>query len=118
MPDSLSDQIEPILEVFQLLQIPQIGIPGYEADDIIGSFTNHPDVSEFDRVLILSSDKDLFQFIDEHRFRVYDMMKKKLFTKKESIEKFGVEPKYVVDYLAIVGDTSDMIPGIAGIGPK
>ena len=118
MPDSLADQIESIMEVFRLLDIPQIGIPGQEADDIVGSFTNHPQIDEFDRVLIISSDKDLFQFIDEKKFRVYDMMKKRIYSRKEAVEKFGVAPEYIVDYLALVGDSSDMIPGVAGIGPK
>ena len=118
MPDSLSDQIEDIMQVFTLLDIPQIWVPGYEADDIIGSITNHSEIEHFDRVLICSSDKDLFQFIDENRIRVYDMMKKRIFSRKEAVEKFWVQPEFVVDYLAIVGDTSDMIPGVAGIGPK
>lgn len=118
MPDALSDQIEDIMQVFTLLDIPQIGVPGYEADDIIGSITNHSEIESFDRVMICSSDKDLFQFIDEDRIRVYDMMKKKVFSKKEAVEKFGVLPEFVVDYLALVGDSSDMIPGVAGIGPK
>lgn len=66
---------------------------------------------------IVSGDKDLYQFVGEN-VAVYDTMKRVVARRKEAIEKFGVPPERVVDYLAIVGDSSDNIPGIPGFGPK
>jgi hypothetical protein len=91
-------------------------VPGYEADDIIGTLAvKHRDNME--RVLIVSSDKDLFQFIGRHVY-VYDAMKDRLYDEEEAVKKFEVHPAQIVDYLALIGDTSDNIPGVKGIGPK
>lgn len=70
-----------------------------------------------ERVLIVSSDKDLFQFIGRHVY-VYDAMKDRLYDEEEAVKKFEVHPAQIVDYLALIGDTSDNIPGVKGIGPK
>ncbi|HRI35804.1 MAG TPA: 5'-3' exonuclease H3TH domain-containing protein [bacterium] len=117
MPDNLRGQESIMREMIGLLGIPVVSLEGYEADDIIGTLATHC-ASANRRIAILSSDKDLLQFVDDSRVVGYDPMKKKLMKRADVIEKFGVPPEFVGDYLAIVGDTSDNIPGIPGFGPK
>lgn len=117
MPDDLRSQ-EPLLyELFASLGIPTIALGGFEADDIIGTFATKFGKDSDNSVYIVSGDKDLYQFVGEN-VAVYDTMKRVVARRKEAIEKFGVPPERVVDYLAIVGDASDNIPGIPGFGPK
>lgn len=116
MPDDLASQMDAIFEVTDLLWIPRIAVQGYEADDIIGTLAvKHR--GDMERVLIVSSDKDLFQFIGGHVF-VYDAMKDRLYDEEEAVKKFEVHPTQIVDYLALIGDTSDNIPWVKWIGPK
>ncbi len=116
MPDDLASQMDAIFEVTDLLWIPRIAVPGYEADDIMGTLAvKHRD--DMERVLIVSSDKDLFQFIGGHVF-VYDAMKDRLYDEEEAVKKFEVHPTQIVDYLALIGDASDNIPGVKWVGPK
>jgi DNA polymerase I len=68
--------------------------------------------------VIISSDKDLCQFVRDGKVHIYDAMKRKFMKRADVIEKFGIPPEQVRDYLAIVGDSSDNIPGISGFGPK
>lgn len=116
MPDELKSQLPLIEQLFSAFGIKTCMIDGYEADDIMGA-TAHQYASSEWRVSILSGDKDLYQCLNEH-VRIVDGMKRLVAGEKECIEKFGVGPKYVADYLAIVGDSSDNIPGIKGFGPK
>jgi DNA polymerase-1 len=116
MPDNLRSQIDGVFDFFRLTGIPVLVREGYEADDIIGSIAHDPD--GYDEVIIISSDKDLCQFVKDGRVRIYDAMKQKNLRRTDVIEKFGVPPEQVKDYLAIVWDSSDNIPGIAGFGPK
>ena len=116
MPDDLAAQMDAIFEVTDLLGIPRVAVPGFEADDIIGTLAvKHRD--DMERVLIVSSDKDLFQFIGRHVY-VYDAMKDRLYDEEEAVKKFEVHPGQIVDYLALIGDTADNIPGVKWIGPK
>jgi DNA polymerase I len=116
MPDDLAAQMDAIFEVTDLLGIPRVAVPGYEADDIIGTLAvKHRD--DMERILIVSSDKDLFQFIGRHVY-VYDAMKDRLYDEEEAVKKFEVHPGQIVDYLALIGDTADNIPGVKWIGPK
>lgn len=128
MPDNLRSQIGPIFDFFNLSGIPVLVREWYEADDIIGSvceqwknkdmiwkISQHFSECEF---VIVSSDKDLCQFVQDGKVRIFDAMKQKNLRKSDVIEKFGVPPEQVVDYLSIVWDSSDNIPGIAGFGPK
>jgi 5'-3' exonuclease len=116
MPDDLASQMDAIFEVTDLLWIPRVAVPWFEADDIIGTLAvKHRD--DMERVLIVSSDKDLFQFIGRHVY-VYDAMKDRLYDEEEAVKKFEVHPGQIVDYLALIWDTSDNIPGVKGIGPK
>lgn len=116
MPDNLRSQIDTVFEFFAVAGIPVLVREGYEADDIIGSITHDPD--GYNEVIIISSDKDLCQFVKDGRVRIFDAMKQKNLRRADVIEKFWVPPEKVKDYLAIVGDSSDNIPGISGFGPK
>lgn len=115
MPDGLRSQIPLIFSFFEKAGIPVFVREGYEADDIIGSLATQITDRE---IVIISSDKDLCQFVRDGHVRIYDAMKQKNMYEKDVLEKFGVGVSQVRDYLAIVGDTSDNIPGISGFGPK
>ena len=115
-PEDLVPQFAMIAELIDKLKIPQKGIQKYEADDVIGSLVvQHQD--DFDEVYIASGDKDLMQFVNG-KVKMLDTMKNKLYGAKEVFEKMGVHPNQIMDYLSLVGDTSDNIPGVKGIGAK
>ena len=114
MPEDLRIQIPYLKEIFGHLGIPLYSVEGYEADDVIATLAVK---SEFDEVLIASGDKDLLQVVND-RIKILDTMKGKIIGREGVIEKFGVEPSQVADYLALVGDSSDNVPGAKGIGPK
>jgi DNA polymerase-1 len=115
-PDDLIPQFELIAELVDHLGIAKIKIPGVEADDIIGSLVTQF-ANDFEEILIASSDKDLMQFIGGN-IKMIDTMKGKIYSEKEVIEKMGVRPSQIVDYLSLTGDSSDNIPGVKGIGAK
>ncbi|MFA6080349.1 MAG: 5'-3' exonuclease H3TH domain-containing protein [Candidatus Gracilibacteria bacterium] len=116
MPSDLISQMDAIFEVTDLLQIPWMAAPGFEADDIIGTLVRKHEKT-MEKIRIVSSDKDLFQFVGGNAY-VYDAMKDKEYGLEEVIKKFEIQPSQIVDYLALIGDTSDNIPGVKGIGPK
>jgi DNA polymerase-1 len=90
--------------------------PGFEADDLIASYaTKFAETNG--KVVIVSSDKDLLALLD-NKISVYDSMKRKWYTPEAVVERYGVPPNLLVDYLAIVGDTADNIPGVQGMGGK
>jgi DNA polymerase-1 len=112
----LVPQFSLIDELFVKMNLPSISDDEYEADDIIGtSVVKFKD--QFDEVLIASGDKDLMQFVDD-KVKILDTMKDKIFGPQEVFEKMGVHPHQIVDYLSMLGDSSDNIPGIKGIGAK
>ena len=118
MPDELKQQMPAIREMAESFGWPLLSAENYEADDLIGGFAR----AFPGEVLIVTSDKDLSQLIDD---RVAILAPAKGpgggFTRrgeKEVLEKFGVGPELIADYLALVGDSSDNIPGVPGIGPK
>ncbi len=117
MPDNLSVQIPYVKRIIDAMGLPVIEKEGFEADDIIatitGHFRTHDDVATF----IVTSDKDMMQLVGE-RVHILDSMKNLLIGKAEVIEKFGVSPVNIVDYLSLSGDSSDNIPGVPGIGDK
>ncbi len=117
MPDNLRSQIGSIFELFAHANIPVISREWYEADDIIGSIAHQHENDDY-QVVIISSDKDLCQFVRDGRVHIYDAMKRKFMKESDVVEKFWVPTHQVRDFLAIVGDSSDNIPGIAGFGPK
>ncbi len=116
MPDSLRSQIGDIEELIARMDMNIIEIPGYEADDVIGTLATRLSQESSNEIYILSGDKDLYALVNE-QVKVYDTQRKKISGLEETFEKFWVPASCVRDYLAICWDTSDNIPGISGIGP-
>ncbi len=116
MPDELSVQMPYVRRLLRYWNIPVLEMPGFEADDIIGTIAKQAEAASWS-VCIVSPDKDLMQLVSEKTF-LFDPMKEKLYTPLEVLEKFGVYPNQIPTYLALVGDQSDNIPGVKGIGPK
>ena len=120
MPDELVEQLEPLYEVISHTNIPILKKPGYEADDIIGTLVKKAEQAGLVTYMV-TGDKDMMQLVSEttfmyspgNRFKpttIYDKIKVK--------EKWGVGPDGIIDMLALVGDTSDNVPGVDGVGPK
>ena len=116
MPDDLQVQMPYLKQVANLFGITDVEVPTFEADDLIGTITKMAEKENYE-VFIVSGDKDFCQLISPNVF-LYDTMKDIVFTPGLVKEKYGVTPEQFIDYLAITGDASDNIPGIAGIGPK
>ncbi len=116
-PPELLKQLPVAIEWIKEMGFEQITCDGYEADDVIASIVDLAK-QEGVKVRIVSHDKDLYQLIDDGKVVIYDPMKKVEIDEEKCIEKFGVKPSQVVDYLAIVGDSADNIPGVKGIGAK
>ncbi|PID87378.1 hypothetical protein CSB07_01665 [Candidatus Gracilibacteria bacterium] len=117
MPDNLKSQIGDIEEMIKMMGIDIVDIQGYEADDIIGTLAKKYCGNKEYEVDILTGDKDLYSLVSDN-VKIYDTMKKKKFGPNETEEKFGIKPNMIIDYLSIVGDKSDNIPGIDGFGPQ
>ncbi len=115
MPDELSVQIEPIKELIDAFGITRIELDGFEADDLIGTYAEKLK-NQYD-IVIVASDKDLFQLVEDNVV-IFDPTKKVYYDKNKVYEKLGVYPEQVPDYLALVGDSIDNIPGVKSIGPK
>jgi DNA polymerase-1 len=116
MPDELSGQIEPLHEAIRAMGLPLLMIEGVEADDVIGTLARAA-TQHGGAVLISTGDKDMAQLVDGG-IEIVDTMKDVRYDRDKVIEKFGVPPERIIDYLALVGDTSDNIPGVNGVGPK
>jgi DNA polymerase-1 len=116
MPEDLRPQIEPLLESIEAIGIPLLRIDGVEADDVIGTLATRATELGIE-TLISTSDKDMAQLVDDRVSLVNTMSDTALDTTGVK-EKFGVRPSQIVDYLALIGDTSDNIPGVPGVGPK
>ncbi len=118
MPEDLVRQIEPIHEVVRLLGWPVLEVPGIEADDAIGTLARLA-AAEGHRVLISTGDKDLAQLVTDAVSLINTMAKPPERLDVEGVkEKFGVPPERIVDYLTLVGDTVDNVPGVDKVGPK
>ncbi len=115
-PDDLKVQMGRVHEVAEAYAIPCYQRDGIEADDLIASLTRIARARGH-QVVIVSADKDLLQLVGEG-VSMLDTMKQKVFGPQETVEKLGVTPAQVRDYLALVGDSSDNIPGVPSIGPK
>ena len=114
-PDELHAQVEPIKEFFELIGIPEISFPGYEADDVLATLAEkYKDKYE---IVIVSGDKDFAQLVDD-KVILFDPFKERIMKTEDIVKKYGLKPEQFVDYLAICGDTADNIPGVKGIGPK
>lgn len=116
MPKELMQQIEPIHEAIRALGLPLIMVEGVEADDVIGTLAKHAEV-EGKHVLISTGDKDLAQLVDTH-ITLINTMTDTILNPNTVKEKFGIPPNQIVEYLALVGDTVDNIPGVPQVGPK
>lgn len=117
MPDDLRSQISRIREMVDLFNIPRLEMDGYEADDVLGSVARHA-AEQGLGVKIITGDRDLLQLVNE-RTAVYLAGDDQTYiTDADVVKKLGVRPNQVVDYKAIVGDTSDNIPGVKGVGEK
>ena len=116
MPEALAQQIEPIHEVVRLLGWPVLEPPGIEADDAIGTLARRAAESGH-RVVISTGDKDLAQLVNEHVTLINTMSSETLDVAGVAA-KFGVPPTRIVDYLTLVGDTVDNVPGVDKVGPK
>tara|TARA_Y100001970_G_scaffold173166_1_gene211618 strand:+ start:9018 stop:11789 length:2772 start_codon:yes stop_codon:yes gene_type:complete len=115
-PEDLVPQFEYIRKSVDAFNLPSIELINYEADDLIATYSKKI-IEEGGKVTIISSDKDLMQLVSD-KIRLYDPMKNKVLGEKEVFEKFGVKPDQVIDVQSLIGDSSDNVPGVPGIGPK
>ena len=116
MPDDLAVQIAPLYNIIKLLGITVIIEPEVEADDVLASISSYF-ASKNNNILVATSDKDLAQIVSE-KINLVDTMKDKVLDIKAVKEKFGVDCDQIIDYLSLIGDTSDNIPGVPKVGPK
>ena len=118
MPDDLAEQIAWVHEACEAMGVPILTSPGYEADDVIGTLATRAVAAGYD-VAIVSIDKDFFQLVADPHVKVYDPREPGTwFDEAGVVQKFGVKPAQVIDVLALVGDTSDNVAGVPGIGKK
>ncbi len=115
-PEDLSAQYPAVLEMIEALGLPMVTVDGVEADDVIGTLARIAE-RRGEPVLIVTSDKDMAQLVDT-RTALLDTMKNRRLDPDGVVEKFGVPPERIIDYLALMGDTSDNIPGVPKVGPK
>ena len=116
MPDDLRAQVAPLLEAIEGMGIPLLRIEGVEADDVIGTLARQASAGG-ERTVISTGDKDLAQLVDEH-VTLVNTMDNSTLDRAGVQQKFGVTPEQIVDYLALIGDSIDNIPGVTGVGPK
>lgn len=116
MPDELRSQIEPIHAIIKAMGLPMLVIGGVEADDVIGTLATRADALKI-RTLISTGDKDLAQLVTEH-VTLINTMNNEALDPEGVCKKFGLAPERIVEYLALMGDKSDNIPGVPGVGPK
>jgi DNA polymerase-1 len=115
MEDDLASQIPEVRRACEAYRIPVLDMPGYEADDVIGTLSHRAREAGYD-VVIVTADKDMLQLVDGSRVRVFHTGKEKFLDEKGVLEFFGVAPAQVVDVLALMGDSSDNIPGVPRVG--
>lgn len=116
MPTDLVAQIEPLHNIIRAMGLPLICIPGVEADDVIGTLAKQAEQHGL-HTLISTGDKDMAQLVDDH-ITLINTMNNTIMDAAGVVEKFGVAPNRIIDYLALIGDTSDNIPGVEKCGPK
>lgn len=120
-PPDLHEQVPRIIEVLEALGIPQISKQGVEADDIIATLSENAKRFDIESIMV-TGDKDLLQLVDSHTFALRPPKKGetsyRLFGEKEVEEEFGITASQIVDYLSLLGDSSDNVPGVSGIGEK
>lgn len=115
-PDDLREQIQPIHDIIRAMGLPLLVIPGVEADDVIGTLAHQ--ATEAKRETVISTgDKDMAQLVTEH-VTLVNTMTETTMDRAGVVAKFGVPPECIIDYLALMGDTVDNIPGVPKVGPK
>ena len=116
MPEELAVQIAPLFEAIKALGWPLVAIEGVEADDVIATLAHHA-IDKSKTVIVSTGDKDLAQIVDE-RVTLINTMNNELLDIHGVIKKFGVPPERITDYLALIGDKVDNVPGVPKVGPK
>jgi DNA polymerase-1 len=116
MPDDLSVQVQPIKDIINAFRIPNVEVEGYEADDVLATLAKKAEKKRVD-VFIITADKDINQVLSP-RIKTYDTMRDKITESRDVIERFGVEPSRFPEIMALMGDVSDNIPGVSGVGEK
>ena len=116
MPDELRSQIEPIHNIIKAMGMPLVSIEGVEADDVIGTYAVQA-TEQQQPVIISTGDKDIAQLVNEH-ISLVNTMTDTYLDREGVIAKFGIPPELIIDYLALLGDKSDNIPGVPGVGEK
>ena len=116
MPDELSCQIASLHKIVAAMGLPLLMVPGVEADDVIGTLATQATAAGMGTV-ISTGDKDMAQLVNDH-VTLIDTMKDARYDRQGVIDKFGIPPERIVEYLALIGDTSDNIPGVPKVGPK
>lgn len=116
MPDDLRSQIAPLHQIIKAMGFPMLVVEGVEADDVIGTLAKQGSHQGL-HILISTGDKDMAQLVDE-QITLINTMKNELLTPQAVKEKYGFGPEYMIDYLALMGDKVDNIPGVPGVGDK
>ena len=116
MPDDLSVQIPYIKDITKGFNMPVIEMPGYEADDLIGTLSQAAEKAGF-HVVMVTGDKDFMQLVTD-KTTIWDPMKDKIIDADAIQKTFGVEPLQIIDIMGLTGDAADNIPGVPGVGPK
>ena len=116
MPDELREQVQPIHDIVRAMGLPLLCIEGVEADDVIGTLARQAS-SEARKVIISTGDKDMAQLVDD-RVTLVNTMTNTVMDPDGVVEKFGIGPELIIDFLALMGDKVDNIPGVAGVGEK
>ena len=120
-PEELHTQVPLIQNILKALKIPTIEMQGFEADDIIATLSDEATRHQIDTIMF-TGDKDLLQLVDDHTFALRPAKKNEKFYRlmgcAEVEEEYGIKPSQVVDYLSLLGDSSDNVPGVKGIGEK
>ncbi|MGB1716030.1 MAG: DNA polymerase I, partial [Gammaproteobacteria bacterium] len=117
MPDDLREQLEPLKNICKAIGFPLIEIAGVEADDVIATIVKLAKEKKF-KAVVSSLDKDLMQLVQDPNTTIMNTMTHQIFDEKKVFEKFGVKPNQIRDMLALVGDSSDNIPGVPKVGQK
>jgi len=115
-PDDLRAQIPPIHDIIRAMGLPLLVVPGVEADDVIGTLAAQASAAKRETI-VSTGDKDMAQLVTDH-VTLVNTMTETTMDRDGVIEKFGVPPELIIDYLALMGDTVDNIPGVPKVGPK
>ncbi len=116
MPDDLKAQIEPLYDILRAMGLPLVVVEGVEADDVIGTLAQQASARS-QQAVISTGDKDMAQLVDGH-VTLVNTMTETTMDREGVVEKFGVPPELIIDYLALIGDKVDNVPGVPKVGPK